>query len=105
MYPFHQTKGLHYGNRDFTMTFTRLHGGKHTLRFCPGGDLSKIECKVVSTKTKEICMHVFYDSICPVKKLPEFSLYSSVEDLELIILQHSKEVIKLSAYDPPKFAK
>jgi hypothetical protein len=105
MYPFHQTKGLHYGNKDFTVTFTRLPGGKHTLRFCPGGDLSKIECKVVSTKTKETCMHVFFDSICPMKKLPEFSLYRSREDLELIILQNSKEVIKLSAYDPPKFAK
>ncbi len=97
MYPFHQTKGLHYANKDFAVTFTRLQNGEHTLRFCPSGDMSDIECKIVSAKTKETFMHMVYDSIYPMKKLPEFKLSSFKENLELIILQDGKKVIRLPA--------
>ena len=103
MYPFHQTEGLHFANKDFAVTFTQLPGGKHMLRLCPGGDLDKLECKVVSRKTKEICLHVIYDSIYPKKKLPEFRVDGVKEDLELIILQNGKEVIRLQADNPPMF--
>jgi hypothetical protein len=103
MYPFHQTKGLHCGNKDFAVTFTRLPGGKHTLRFCPSGDLRDVECKVVSVKTKETHLQVIYDSIYPMKKLPEFKLNRFKEDLELIILQNGEEVVRLKAHNPPMF--
>jgi hypothetical protein len=97
MYPYHKTKGLHYANKDFAVTFTRLPDGEHIFRLCPVGDISDVECKIVSVKNKETRLHVVFDNIYPMKKLPQFTLGTSKENLELVILQNSKEVIRLPA--------
>ncbi|MCK4716909.1 MAG: hypothetical protein KAT54_08885, partial [Candidatus Marinimicrobia bacterium] len=97
MYPYHQTKGLHYANKDFAVTFTRLPDGEHIFRLCPGGDISDIECKIVSVKNKETRLHLVFDNIYPMKKLPQFTPGTSKERLELVILQNDKEVVRLPA--------
>lgn len=103
MYPYHQTKGLHYANKDFSVTFTHLPDGEYIFRLCPVGDISDIECKIVSVKNKETRLHVVFDDIYPMKKLPQFILSTSEENLEVVILQNNKEVIRLSAKSPPVF--
>ena len=101
MYPYHQTKGLHYANKDFAVTFTRLPDGEHIFRLCPVGDIRDVECKILSVKNKETRLYVVFDYIYPMKKLPQFTLGTSKENLELVILQNSKEVIRLPAKLPP----
>jgi len=103
MYPYHQTEGLHYATKDFAVTFTCLPGGDYILRLCPGGDLKDVECKIVSVKNEEICLHVIYDYIYPQKELPQFTLGSSKEDLELVILQNGREIVRLPSKLPPVF--
>ncbi len=97
MYPFHQTKGLHYANKDFAVTFTHLPDGEHIFCLCPTGDISDIECKIVSVKSNETRLHVVFDNIYPMKKLPQFTLGSSKEGLELVIVQNHKEIVRLPA--------
>jgi hypothetical protein len=103
MYPYHQTKGLHYANNDFAVTFTRLPDGEYICRLCPAGGISDVECKIVSVINKETRLHVVFDYIYPMKKLPQFTLGTSKENLELVILQNSKEVVRLPAKSPPVF--
>ena len=103
MYPYNQTKGLHYANKDFAVTFTRLPSGEHILRLCPGGDLRDVECKIVSVNNKETRFHAVFDNIYPMKKLPQFTLGTSKESLELLILQNGREIVRLPAKFPPVF--
>ncbi|MCD6564535.1 MAG: DUF5107 domain-containing protein [Bacteroidales bacterium] len=103
MYPYNKTKGLHYANKDFAVTFTRLPGNEHILRLCPSGDLSDVECKIVSVKNNKILLHVIFDYIYPQKKLQQFTQNSSKEDLELVIVQNGREIVRLPAKFPPVF--
>ncbi|MCK4337648.1 MAG: hypothetical protein KAX11_06875, partial [Candidatus Aminicenantes bacterium] len=82
-------------NEDFAVTFTRTAGGKHILRLCPAGDLSGVECRVVTAGSNRTCLHVVYDSIYPKKELPQFTCPATKEKLELIILKGGKEIIRL----------
>lgn len=103
MYPYHGTKGLHFANRDLAITFTRRPDGEHTVRFCPSGDLTGIECRVVSAQSGETRLRIVCESLRPVKDLPEFSIDAAGEDLLLLILDDGEEVARLPARGPPRF--
>ena len=103
MYPYYSTKGLHFANRDYAVTFTRQQTGEHIVRLCPSGDVRNVQCKVFSTRGEESLLHVYYDSIYPKKRLPKFTFTTSEEGLELIVIQDGVEVVRLPAKKPAKF--
>ena len=103
MFPYHQTDGLHFANQDFAVTFTRFPTGEYVVKLCPSGDLRNVQCRVISTKTRESLLHVFFDSFYPKKKIPKFSFVSIEEAPELIIVRNGMEVVRMTAGKPPKF--
>lgn len=102
MFPYHRTRGLHFANRDFAVTFTRRPTGEHVLRLCPSGDIQNIQCKIISARTGESRLTVYYDAFYPKKRIPKFSFSAPDEELALIVFQNGIEVVRLSAEEPVK---
>jgi hypothetical protein len=50
---------------------------------------------------KSLALPINY--IYPQKRLPQFTLSSTKEDLELVILQNDRKIVKLPAKFPPLF--
>ena len=95
MYPFHQTKGLHYANRDFTVTFTRLPNEKSVFRLCPSGVLTDTEVVIVNPDENSTLLHIQYESFFPSENIPSFIIDKTPADAVCIIYQNGTEIVRL----------
>ena len=95
MYPFHQTKGLHYANRDFTVTFTRISDEKSVFRLCPSRVVSDTEVIIVNTDTDSTLFHIQYESLFPSENIPSFTIDKTPVDAVCIIYQNGTEIVRL----------
>lgn len=103
MYPYINTKGLHYANNDFAVTFLEKGGGSYEVNFCPGGEIKGIELKVKSVSGKSEYLDVTIESLFPNSKITGFPFTADEKDIELIIYKDSKEVIRLKPLAPSTF--
>jgi hypothetical protein len=99
MYPYHQTSGLHWANQDFGITFFRSHSNEYSIRLCPSGDLHDIQCSLVSKDTGDTLFQVHFDHFFPQSDIPEFTKKFDDEQIELVVIQHKKVLVRLQAIE------
>jgi len=100
MYPYIKTKGLHFANNDFAVSFLKVDSITYAVNLCPSGDIKKINLKVESPVSKKKYLQVFYKSAFPKKTLKGYTFTSEEEDLDLIICKKGKEIIRLKPKPP-----
>jgi hypothetical protein len=100
MYPYANTKGLHYANNDFAVTFLKTEKGFYEVNLCPSGDLKGIELKVISIPGKNVYLDVNIESIFPKKDIAGYILNAKDKDIELVIYKDGKEIVRLNPKEP-----
>jgi len=97
MYPYHQTSGLHWANKDFGLTFLKSQTNEYSIRLCPSGDLKDVQCLIISKDSDEILFKVYFDNFSPKSELLEFTQKIDDQNVELVVIQNEKELVRLQA--------
>jgi hypothetical protein len=95
MYPFIETKGLHFADEDFALAFSREKEREVTVRLCPAGDLRGLECRLVSASREKPLMQITFESAYPKAGLREFRLDKAPDDCELVVIRGGSEIVRL----------
>lgn len=99
MYPYSNTSGLHYANRDFAVTFHRTGKEKYRVNFCPSGLIKDIDLEVKSPSTGRSYLNVRFKSTFPEINNEGFDFVSTDTDIELLISAKGEELIRLKPGD------
>jgi hypothetical protein len=95
MYPYINTKGLHYANTDFAVTFLKTGGGEYEINFCPAGEIKGIDLKVITEPAKTSILEVNIKSLYPDKALKGYPFKSNKKGIVLVISKNGREIIRL----------
>ncbi len=95
MYPYQQTRGLHFANKDLALTFF-VEEEDYTFRLCPSGDMEDVSVQFVDT-SGAVVDEIHYPTIHPGAKIEAHTFSTDADRVELIVLHGGTEVIRLQA--------
>jgi hypothetical protein len=95
MYPYSNTRGLHYANRDLAITFFRTGSNDYEVNLCPSGEINGIKLLARSKGSNKNYLRLAIKKTFPDQSMKTYCFNSEEEDVELIILKDGKELKRL----------
>ena len=96
MYPYINTKGLHFANSDFAVSFFRKDSDNYEINLCPSGVIKGVKLEAKSTSSGKTYNKIIFKSDFPRIESGGFNFSCEDNDIELIITHNNKEIKRLN---------
>jgi hypothetical protein len=100
MYPYINTKGLHFANSDFAVSFFRKDSGSYEINLCPSGVIKGVKLEAQSPSSGKTYKKIILKSDFPRIESGGFNFFAEDSDVELIISQNNKEIKRIPNKKP-----